>query len=206
MPLTVQSCSVAAETIGQITSKAVQRVRAERVGIIDMKVSDVKIVGPIPVYSGRWSTYLSEGLGSLEKVGWRYALLSDAEDPIATVYIRDGGEVIHGDLLPGYSIRGRESATAFVSALSVAGSFIGMGDDRFECRFLSFASLYLTGVWMHGAEDLFVLTRDGGLQRPIPTILTAAQVSDLVRVQLGNRRKAGGPDRPGPSTNGRRAL
>lgn len=145
--------------------------------------SELTLHGPFPLYVGNPARFSQgETRKGVTMTGWR-ALVTSNGEPIASVNIAEKKNGA-GRLL--FDVRGAQAAVALCNALKAAQDWLDESGSRVEVRFLTFPSLFITAVWLHGNKTCFVPTRLNESGRPEPRAMTRVE---LMRIVAQERRR-----------------
>jgi hypothetical protein len=158
-------------------------------GMVAAGEQGVELVGPFPAFTADPRKIASGDWGGVEPSGWRALARRDGE-PVGLVGIVEMGEELS------FSLRDAEAASAFAMTLDLALN-LKSGDGDYEVRWLALPAIYLTALWLKGAEDRFLPTRAGSAERSAPEFLSRDQMEKLAAqlVEHASRRPQGGSER-----------
>ncbi|MBN3787987.1 hypothetical protein [Burkholderia sp. Ac-20353] len=142
--------------------------------------SELMLHGPFPLYVGNPARFShGETRKGVRMTGWR-ALVTSNGKPVASVNIAEK-ENGSGRLL--FDVRGAQAAVALCNALKVAQDWLDESGSRVEVRFLTFPSLFITAVWLHGNKTCFVPTRLNANGRPEALVMTRIELMQIVALE-----------------------
>jgi hypothetical protein len=145
----------------------------------------ITLHGPFPLYIADPKQYARGATRrATTQSGWR-ALVSDGKHPLASINLSCPERE-----KPSIHVRGKAAARPLYKALEKGLDWLKENDVPAELRFISFPSLFITAVWLHGRTPRFIPTRVEIKRQRDPALLTRAELIHIVsRTQRERTRR-----------------
>lgn len=89
-------------------------------------------------------------------IGWRYLIISQGPIAVGDVKETESGAATFDSLIHG------RIAERLVSAAELAADKYGADQKSFDVRILEIPAIYMSALWLHGPQDIFIPFLEGG--------------------------------------------